>query len=213
MKKTLTLLFFCLSISIGAQSNFVNFLKSSGPIKSWVILHPFKAKLSLKISHEASRVADSLKTSHLLDGDASGGQVDAFRHSYWMARLRQEIGEDAARSLGVAHEEDNYITYLELKLEDGILPDKASSEMDLYNNEQGLRLTVKGSSVSKEGLIYRVINAIHEGKMKVIKKDKTGAFLTKEGRIVLESELKGRWENNKCLVSSNHRVIDYLKQF
>ena len=37
--------------------------------------------------------------------------MDAFRHAYWMARLRQEIGKTAARSLGKAHEKENYQTF------------------------------------------------------------------------------------------------------
>ena len=49
-----------------------------------------------------------MKLSPLLDKDPSGGQVDAFRHAYWMARLNEEIGKNAAKSLGKAHEKENY---------------------------------------------------------------------------------------------------------
>ena len=188
---------------MSAQSDLKNFFKLSGPIKTWVIFHPFKAKLSLKISNETNKVSDSIRKTNLLDKDASGGQVDAFRHAYWMARLRQEIGKRAARSLGKAHEKDNYITYKKRKLEDGVVPDEISSEMDLHNNEEGLKLTAKGSKVSRKGLIYRIVNAIKTGKMKIIKKDKKGNFLTCEGKIISAEELKGTWKNNKCLVISN----------
>ncbi|AUC85684.1 hypothetical protein CW731_10475 [Polaribacter sp. ALD11] len=206
MRKTLILIFFSFSISVSGQSDFKNFLKLSGPIKRWVLLHPFKAKLSLKISNETNSVADSVRKSHLLDKDAAGGQVDAFRHAYWMARLRQEIGKRAARSLGKAHEKDNYLTYKKLKLEDGVVPDEISSEMDLHNNDEGLKLITKGSEVSKNGLIYRVINAIHQGKMKIIKKNEKGNFLTCEGKIISAKKLKGKWKNEKCLVSSNQSM-------
>ncbi|TXD50040.1 DUF6973 domain-containing protein [Polaribacter sp. IC073] len=206
MKKILILIFFSLSISVSGQSDFKNFLKLSVPIKRWVLFHPFKAKLSLKISNETNKIADSIRKTNLLDKDAAGGQVDAFRHGYWMARLRQEIGERAARSLGKAHEKDNYLTYKKLKLEDGFVPDEIASEMDLHNNEEGLKLIRKGSKVSKNGLIYRVINAICEGKMKIIKKNTKGGFLTCAGEIISKEELKGKWKNDKCLVSSNTNI-------
>jgi len=203
MKKIVGILFFSMAISISAQSDVKRFLKLSSPLKKWVLLHPFKAKLSLKISNETKRVADSIRKSHLLDKNPAGGQVDAFRHAYWMARLCQEVGESAARSLGKAHEKDNFITYKKIKLEEGVVPDEIASKMDLHNNEEGLKLITKGSKVSKIGLIYRVINAIQKGKMKIIKKDKKGNFLTCEGVIIYLDELKRKWKNNKCLVNSN----------
>jgi len=73
----------------------------------------------------------------------------------------------------------------------------------LWNNEKGLELTRKGSAISKKGLIFRVINAIHQGKMKVIKKDTNGNFLTCDGKKIDPQKLIGKWKNNKCLVNSN----------
>ena len=119
-----------------------------------------------------------------------------------MARLHQEIGKSAARSLGKAHEKENYLTFKKNKLEDGVVPDEISSEMDLYNNEQGLKLILKGSEVSNKGLIYRVINAIKNGEMKIIKKDKKGNFLTCDDQLISMESLKGKWQNTKCLISS-----------
>ncbi|WP_159949572.1 DUF6973 domain-containing protein [Polaribacter septentrionalilitoris] len=203
MKKTLLAITFLLSINLYSQSNLKSFFSLSGPKRTWVIFHPFKAKKSLEISKEANRVADSIVKSNLLDGDKSGGQVDAFRHAYWMARLCQEIGESAARSLGKAHEKENYLTYKKNKLEDGVVPDEISSIMDLHNNEEGLKLMSKGSKVSQKGLIYRIINAIHQGKMKIIKKDAAGNFLTCDGKVISKEELKGKWKNNKCLIASD----------
>lgn len=202
MKKILFLFLFTMSISINSQSKN-SFWELSAPIKTWVIFHPFKAKKSLRISLETNKVSDSIKRTNLLDGDAAGGQVDAFRHAYWLARLKQELGERAARSLGKAHEKDNYITYKKSKLEDGVVPDKISSEMDLFNNEEGLKLVEKKSKINRKNLIHKIINAIKEGKMKIIKKDKRGNFLTCDGKIISKEDLKGKWENNKCLVSSS----------
>jgi hypothetical protein len=213
MKKIFFLAFLTVSISVNSQSSLKDFFKLSGPKRTWVLFHPFKAKKSLKISKEANRVADSIKRTNVLDGDASGGQVDAFRHAYWMARLTQEMGKRAARSLGKAHEKENYITYKKRKLEDGVVPDEISSEMDLYNNEEGIKLISKGSKVSKKGLVYRIINAIKSGKLKVLKKDKKGNFLTCTGEIIAKEELKGSWKNNKCLISSEKdKNIPYSKE-
>jgi hypothetical protein len=202
MKKILVILVF-ITVNTNAQSELNDFFKLSGPKKTWVLFHPFKAKKSLPISKETNRVADSIKKTNLLDRDASGGQVDAFRHAYWMARLRQEIGKSAARSLGKAHERENYLMFKKRQLEDGVVPDEVSSEMDLWNNEEGLKLTRKGSKTPKKGLIYRIINAIYQGKMKVIKKDAKGNFLTCDGKIISKEELKGKWKNKKCLVNSD----------
>ena len=189
--------------TVSGQSNHQNFFSLSAPAKKWVILHPFKAKKALKISLEVQRISDSIQQTTLLDGDASGGQVDAFRHAFWMARLHQELGKSAARTLGKAHEKENCITFKKGKLEDGVLPDEISSTMDLWNNEQGLKLIKKGSKISEKGLIFRVINAIKSGKMKIIKKDKKENFLTCDGFIIPKIELKGKWKNNKCLIVSN----------
>ena len=200
----LSVFYFCLffAISINAQSNFKKFLKLSKPLKGWVALHPFKAKKALLISEEAIRISDSIAKTNVLDGDVSGGQVDAFRHAFWMARLHQELGKSAARTLGKAYEKENYLTFKKNKLEDGFVPDKISSEMDLWNNEQGIKLTTKGSEISKNGLIFRVINAVLEGKMKIIKKDKKGNFLNCKNQIITSEEIKGKWKNNKCLITS-----------
>nr|WP_255362801.1 hypothetical protein [Tenacibaculum sp. MAR_2009_124] len=144
-----------------------------------------------------------MRTSPLLDKDASGGQVDAFRHAYWMARLQVEIGKKAAKSLGIAHEKDNYLTFKKQGFEDGTAPDEISSIMDLHNNEIGLTLTSQRNKKSKSGLIYKIINAIHQGKFKVIKKGENGHFLTCSGTEIKPDSLKGKWKNNKCLIASN----------
>ncbi len=203
MKKTLIFLAVMSISNLFSQSSFKSFFNLSGPKRTWVLFHPFKAKKSLRISKEANRVADSIAKTNLLDGDGAGGQVDAFRHAYWMARLHQEIGIRAARSLGKAHEKENYLTFKKRQLENGVAPDEISSTMDLHNNEEGLKLIKRRSKVSQKGLIFRVINAIKAGKMKIIKKDKKGNFLTCDGEVITKESLKGKWKNKKCLIASN----------
>jgi len=203
MKRVLFFYAICLSCQGVAQSNWQRFKQLLPAQKTWVILHPFKAKKAYIVSLEANKISDSIAKTHLLDGDISGGQVDAFRHAYWMARLNQEIGKSAAKSLGKAHEKDNYRQFKKQLLEEGVLPDKISSDMDLINNNIGLNYTQKGKPYPKDGLIYRIVNEILAGELRILKKDKEGNYVSCSGEILTPEELKNSWTNNKCLVPSN----------
>ncbi len=70
-----------MSCQIYAQSNWQRFKQLLPAQKAWVILHPLKAKKAYQVSLEATKISDSIAKTHLLDGDPSGGQVDAFRHA------------------------------------------------------------------------------------------------------------------------------------
>jgi len=202
-KRAFIIVLIFLSSQINAQSNWRFFWKQSAPHKMWVLFHLCKAKRASEISFEATRVSDSIAKTDLLDQDKAGGQADAFRHAYWMARLHQKIGKCAALSLGKAHEKANYKTFKKNKFEDGILPDQASKEMDLFNNKVGLGFTKKGISVARNEMINQIINAILKGDLKVIKKDSLGNYLTCDGEIIPPAALGHSWQNNKCLVPSN----------
>ena len=80
--------------------------------------------------------------------------------------------------------------------------------MDLFNNEIGLTLSLRGKKRSKKGLVYKVINAIQQGKLKIIKKNKNGDFLTCEGLHIKPESLHGKWKNDKCLVVSNDKRVE-----
>ncbi len=192
-----------LSSQISAQSNWEKFWKLSTTHQIWVVTHPFKAKKALEISVEATKVSDSVAKTDLLDKDNAGGQVDAFRHAYWTARLQQEIGRRAAISLGKTHERDNYKTFKKNLTENGILPDNASKEMDLFNNNVGLRFTQKGIPSSKKEITLKIVNAILMGDLKVIKKDTMGNYITCDGALILSAALGNSWQNKKCLIASN----------
>lgn len=203
MKKcAFIIVFIFLGSQISAQSNWEKFCKLSAPYKKWVLLHPFKAKKGLEISMEATRVSDSISKTDLLDKDIAGGQVDAFRHAYWTARLQQEIGKRAAISLGKAHERDNYKSFKKHRTEDGIVPDQASKEMDLFNNKVGLRFTQKGIPASQNELTQNIVDAILIGDLKVIKKDTSGNYLTCDGALIPSAALGNSWRNNKCVIPS-----------
>ncbi|MCB0410358.1 MAG: hypothetical protein KDD29_09065, partial [Flavobacteriales bacterium] len=172
----------------------------SCPEKWWVIGHPFVAKKALKISLEARQKTDSIQQNKILIGEGNGDPIDAFRHAYWMAKLTQTIGERKARKLGIAHEKGNYRDFKIGNKEDGTLPDKISSEMDLLNNEVGIKIGKELAII----LAQKVVEEVKQGNCKIIKKDKQGIFLDSEGNMIPKENLIGKWENNKCLVESNY---------
>lgn len=187
------------NLLIGQNTTLGQFKKLSCPEKRWVIFHPFVAKKALKVSLEAREITAEIKQQKLLVGTGNGDQIDAFRHTYWMARLAQEIHWRKANRLGKAHEKGNYQQFEKGKLEDDVLPDKISSEMDLYNNKVGLNL---GKLNKEKELKNEVLNLVKEGKCKIIKTDAEGNFLDEKNNLIPLEELKGKWENRKVLVDS-----------
>ncbi|MCX6232254.1 MAG: hypothetical protein NTZ33_12005 [Bacteroidetes bacterium] len=179
------------------------FKKLSCPEKCWVIKHVFIAKKAWKITQFVRLQTDSVQKSNLLDGDANGGQVDAFRHAYWMAMLSQKISWRKAYSLGKAHEKGNYLDYKKHRLEEGTLPDKISSDMDLWNNDIGIQIGTSNKNISEDSLKVLVIKNILEGKMKMIKKNKQGEFLDNYNNIISKDSIKCKWENKKVLINTN----------
>ena len=203
--KNLLLIFVFIVLGSCSPKLKQSFSKLSKPERTWVVFHAFKAKRAYQISLEAERVKDSLKVATIIGTDNNGGKLDAFKHSYWMARLTQSIGKKSAYSLGKAHEKGNYQTYKKRKLEDGMLPDKPATDMDLFNNHVGIRIGMQKNIRSKNMLIQTVLDSVNEGNMRVLLKNNLGDFLDcQEKRIPLDS-LKHKWNTKKCLVPSNVR--------
>ena len=186
-----------------SQNKWKEFKQLSRPEKAWVIKHPFVAIKASRISKLARKTADSLITSAILDADGNGGQVDAFRHSYWMALLCSEIGWRKAHSLGKAHEKGNFLDFKKHRYEDGSLPDKAACDMDLWNNNTGINISLTFGKISNDSIQKLVINNILQGKMKILRKNFKGDFLDKNFQIIPSDSLKGRWENAKVLDNSD----------
>jgi hypothetical protein len=83
------------------------------------------------------------------------GHRDAFRHTYWSARLAQEYGADWARAFTTAHE--------------GLPGNVANREaMDLYNNSIGIQIGAANPKATPEELANLVQNAVNQGKTVVI---------------------------------------------
>lgn len=204
VKKPFFFLFFFVLLFgnlFGQESVCKQFKKLSCAEKSWVVFHPFVAKKALQLSLDARTVTTEVKQQKLLKGEGNGDQVDAFRHTYWMALLTLEIGERRARKLGKAHEKGNHQQFKKGKTEDGVLPDKIASEMDLFNNELGISIA---KTKPNENLKSLVIDRIKKGEGKIIKQDQEYHFLDAEGNIIPSEELKGKWKNRKVLVNSDY---------
>jgi len=201
LKFVLATCFLLLFLNFFAQkTSFQKFKQLSSPEKRWVFCHPFVAKKAYLISIETRKMTNQIKNDSMLVGSGNGQQVDAFRHTYWMALLSREIGWRKAKRLGIAHEKGNYKDFKKRKNEDGVIPDKISSEMDLYNNSIGIKIA---KTSQKTDYIQLIIAAIKNGECKIIKIDKNGNYLDCDGVIIPNENLKGKWENNKCLIASN----------
>lgn len=203
-KQFLSILFlFCFLPSLAQDSNYQKFRKLSCPEKWWTITHPFIAKKASKITTEARNTTKKVLTDTILKGTGNGLQVDAFRHTYWMARLAQEINWRKTKRLGIAHEKGNKKDFKKHRYEDGSIPDKTSSDMDFFNNSVGIKLGKENRKISQEELKEIVIQVILQGKCKMIKMDDKGNFLDCNNQTISPEKLKGKWENEKCLVNSN----------
>jgi len=208
--KTIFILSFSIiSINAFSQSAFKQFIKLTRPEKWWVMTHPFVAKKAYRISEYATLSADSLTKDTLLDGDPSGGQVDAFRHCFWMSMLTQTIGWRRAKKLGNAHEKGDYLDWKKHRNEEGILPDKVSSDMDFVNNDTGIQLGLDFPETPRDSLKFIIIQKIKDGELIIIKKDHFGNCLDCNGNIIDLKKYYGLWEIPKCLVPSNATITNY----
>ncbi|MCX7862722.1 MAG: hypothetical protein N2449_06980 [Bacteroidales bacterium] len=163
--------------------------------------HPFKASKVYNLSLHSIEVMNSLLTDTTLDGDKNGGQLDAFRHAYWMAIITKKYGPRFALRLGKVHEKGNYQMFKKSKNEDGTIPDYESSAMDFLNNDVGIEVGLKYKELSNEEIKEKIIELIKEGKLFIIKKDKQGNYLTCDDNILHISQKL--WVSGKCIVSSN----------
>ncbi|MBI5539116.1 MAG: hypothetical protein HY951_03600 [Bacteroidia bacterium] len=170
-----------------------------------MIFHPFIAKDTYNISLEAIRQAVQLINDTTLDGDLNGGQLDAFRHAYWMARITQEYGWRKAQSLGKSHEKGNYKDFKKRRLEDGDLPDKQSCDMDFLNNDVGIQIGKDNLTLKQEELTHIIIDQIISGKLFIIKKNKLSKFLKCNNEVISDEDIVGKWDTPKCIVSSNFK--------
>jgi hypothetical protein len=185
------------------ESKLRKFRKLHFAEKLWVLGHPFKASKALNITNLALEKTRQIKNTTILDGDENGGQVDAFRHGYWMALLAKEIGKKSALKLGRAHEKGNKADFRKHQLEEGTLPDKAAGLMDLQNNLTGANLGILCKNKTNDEIGQIIISEIKKGKFIIIGKNKSGQFIDNEGQIIDMQNFRKQWKNPKSLVSSD----------
>jgi hypothetical protein len=182
-----------------------SFSGAKGPELRWTLLHPKAGNIGWKCALRARFVTDSLEKAGILR-DGNGGQLDAFRHAYWMALMVQKTSPVRAEQLGQAHEKSNYKQFRRSKNEDGVVPDSMASVMDLFNNSTGIAIGLawkNDTSAKKQSLISRIVAAINTGQLRILKKDTAGNFLTCNGKVISATEYKGKWNVPKCMVNSN----------
>ncbi len=194
-----------LSQPLFAQDGLNKVRKKAGrPEKWWAVCHPFIAKKAVRLTLETSQVLDSLKAAGTLGNDLNGGQLDAFKHSYWMALLSQNIKWKKAWKLGKAHEKSNYLSFKKaLKKGENNCHDKAASDMDLWNNNKGIEIGKLNKFVDRLMLQQIILDSIQSGAMRIILKNEKGQFLNCHNNEILADSLVGKWENEKCLVTSD----------
>ncbi|MDQ3108602.1 MAG: hypothetical protein M3R17_01790, partial [Bacteroidota bacterium] len=152
-------------------------------------------------------VTDSLFKSGILK-DGNGGQLDAFRHAYWMALLVQKIPGRKAEKLGKAHEKGNYLGWKKGMLEDSMRADSMLCVMDLQNNATGISMGkeyANDTTLQKKSLEAVLIENVKRGKMVMIKKNSFGQPEDKAGRIIVPANYKGKWYLPKVLVQTDYK--------
>ncbi len=183
----------------------------SRPEKVWSAFHPFKAKKVLKCARRSIFVTDSLEKAGVLT-DRDGGQLDAFRHAYWMALMIKEgMNKTVVRKIGERHEKGNYIDFKRGRLEDSSRADSMMCVMDLRNNERGIETgeLYTSDSPPKLSMIEMVLLHIWNGTMVIMSKNAAGEYLDKDGTVIKMDEYKGKWYIPKVIVNSNMIVVPH----
>ena len=181
-----------------AQSSF---RKLSRPEQCWAMFHPFKAKKAQIITKRVQIVVDSIKKTGTIGDNENGGNLDAFKHTLWMASLSLKIGKKQALKLGKAHEKGNYLQFKKHTLEDSVLPDSVSSEMDYGNNRIGVNLIGRCHfKITEKELIDLILKKLQYGGLYIIYRDFSGNYLDCNGAIIDMKMWLGKWGIPKCLI-------------
>ncbi len=193
------IIIFCVIVSISSQSKAQ---KASRQELCWAIWHPFAALKMKKIKKQATLIYNQPEIKTSLDNYSSGGKLDAFRHTFFMAAFAQKIKTKKLRKLGIAHEKGNYHQFLKREKENSEVPDSLSNAMDLANNELGFTIGSANKNVSLEELKQTVIKEILNGKAFILKRNKEGHFVDCNNNLIDPAAYSGKWFVPKCLVPS-----------
>lgn len=182
----------------------------SRPEKCWTLVHPFKARKVYECAQRARFVTDSLEKAEVLK-DGNGGQLDAFRHAYWMALMIDAgLSEKTVRRVGQRHEKGDFINFRKGRTEDGTRTDSLASVMDLLNNESGIKLGIQFHNGDKKiSLIQSIIIQIWDGNLSILRKDFSGNYLTCKNDVIDLTQYDGQWFIPKCLQKSNEIAVQH----
>jgi hypothetical protein len=169
--------------------------------KRWAIGHPFAALKVKKISRQLPPFYNDRQVKQRLDSFSSGGQLDAFRHTFYMAAFAQKVKTKKLRKLGRAHEKANYRQFKHSGREEGEVPDSLGSVMDLANNELGFKIGSSNKNTPLGMLQKLVIQALLNGEGVVLLRNNKGKYVDCNYREITEQELR-RWNTPKCLCNS-----------
>lgn len=210
MKVPLALLAVVFVQQVVACPKSMPFRRLSRPEKVWTVFHPVKAKKVYQCAQRARFVTDSLEQAGILY-DKNGGQLDAFRHAYWMALMIETgLPEHAVRKVGEKHEKGNYLDFKKGRLEDSVRADSMSGVMDLKNNEAGINLGKEFVSGDKSVTLIRlIIIHIWNGKLFIVRKDAAGKYLNCKDEVIEMDKYKGKWSIPKCLVTSDKIIVNH----
>jgi hypothetical protein len=114
-----------------------------------------------------------------------------------MALLSQNIKSKKAKRLGEIHEKINYRQFKKQYSSQ----DSAASLMDLKNNEVGIAFGEKYKSIGNDELVKIIINAIKNGELYRLKKDKHGNYLDCNDKII-DLEKEQDWDKRKCIIKT-----------
>ena len=206
MKKIFVIQIVVLHFSVNSFSQNIikQYIQLSRPEKLWVVSHFFIARKTADVIATSINQVEHYNIHFKLDGINNGGNLDAFRHAYSMAILSKKIGKKKALSLGKAHEKGNYIQFKKGKFEDGILPDYASTEMDLFNNLIGAEIGKIHAICSNDSIANIILMSIKNGDLRMLNIDKKGNYLNCKHEII-EFPLKRKaWFTARCVVPSNY---------
>lgn len=171
----------------------------------WGIGHPFISIKAFRISKQALITTRQIEKEKLLQNDWNGGQIDAFKHAFWMGLLTYKINRKQAIKLGIAHEKGNYKNFKKnLRRGRSGNHDKAAQEMDLLNNETGASLAEQFSDADENEFKEIIMDYIQAGRLKIIKKNNLGEYLNENDQIIPTAQLIGIWDNGKVLVDSDY---------
>src|SRR5258708_40136496 len=171
--------------------------------KYWALFHPCAAIKVKKIYKKCLPLYEEIKKTNILDSFQSGGKLDAFRHVFFMAAFSQSVKINKIRKLGIAHENGNYRHFLNGINEQGELPDSLAGEMDLQNNELGLKIGSQNKKTELNNLKKLVIDEIKKGNAVYFKRNLNGKYQTCAGEIIELEDYREKWFIPKCLIKTN----------